>query len=148
VSVDRQTIEAQLKMHCVPRLREHGFKGSFPHLYRETDGFVSLISFQFYSAGGSFCVNLSYAESDRQNVYFRKETEVNQLRVSQTREFARLGSENLRGDNWFSFGKTSYGESRGQPIPPGQLTDRINELIETQAVPWWNSKRTQSENAF
>jgi Domain of unknown function (DUF4304) len=50
---------------CVPELRRLGFKGSFPDLYRESSGFISVINFQFYSAGGSFCVNLSYTDSGR-----------------------------------------------------------------------------------
>ena len=31
-------IETELKKHCVPLLREKGFKGSFPDLYRDIDG--------------------------------------------------------------------------------------------------------------
>ena len=144
--VDRKQMESELKKHSVPFLKECGFKGSFPNLYRETEGFVSLINFQFFSSGGSFCINLSYAGSNRENVYFEKETEVKKLKVSQTSEQVRLGSVNLKGDNWFSFGKTSYGEFRGKPIPPQELTERINSLIENQAEPWWASKYEQTKS--
>jgi len=105
MNIERAEMEAQLKQHCVSLLWKHGFKGSFPDLYRDIDGFVSLINFQFYSSGGSFCVNISYADKGRENIYFRKETEAKKLKVSQTRVHARLGSENLAGDKWFSFGK-------------------------------------------
>ena len=139
-------MELELKKHCVPLLKERGFKGSFPNMYRETEGFVSLINFQFFSSGGSFCINLSFSGPNRENVYFEKETKVKKLKVSQTSERVRLGSENLKGDNWFSFGKTSYGEYRGNPIPPQELTERINNLIESQAEPWWASKYEQTKS--
>ena len=113
MNTNRADMESELKKHCVSLLREQGFKGSFPDLYRDIDGFVSLINFQFFSSGGSFCVNISYADKDRENVNFRKETEPKKLKVSQTNIRARLGAPNLIGDKWFSFGKTSYGEFAG-----------------------------------
>ncbi len=143
MAIDRKKMETELKTRCISFLREHGFKGSFPNMYRESSGFVSLINFQFYSAGGSFCVNLSYAEPSRENVYFKKDTDVKKLRVSQTTEQVRLGSDNLKGDMWFSFGKTSYDEYRGEPIPVDELTQRINNLISEQAEPWWSAKCEQ-----
>ena len=146
MNIDRKQMELELKKHCVPLLKERGFKGSFPNMYRETEGFVSLINFQFFSSGGSFCINLSFSGPNRENVYFEKETKVKKLKVSQTSERVRLGSENLKGDNWFSFGKTSYGEYRGNPIPPQELTERINNLIESQAEPWWASKYEQTKS--
>ena len=139
-------MENELKSHCVPVLRKNGFKGSFPNLYRDADNFVSLINFQFFSSGGSFCINLSYAEEDRENVYFKKETEVKKLSVSQTREQIRLGSEPGIGDKWFSFGKTSYGEYRGDPLPVLELIEIINNLIKTQAEPWWSNRHAQSKS--
>ena len=144
MNTERAEMEKQLKEHCVSLLRKQGFKGSFPDFYRDSDGFVSLINFQFFSAGGSFCVNLSYADKGRENIYFRKETEPKKLRVSQTRVHVRLGSENLVGDKWFSFGKTSYGEFRGEPVSPSDIIDEINRLILEDAIPWWNKKARET----
>ncbi len=129
MNTERAEMEEQLKKHCVSLLRKQGFKGSFPDLYREVDGFVSLINFQFFSSGGSFCVNISYADRGRENIYFRKETEPKKLKVSQTRVHARLGSENLVGDKWFSFGKTSYGEFRGNPSHLPKLSMKSTVLF-------------------
>ncbi len=120
-------------------LRKVGFRGSFPDFYRDTEGFVALVNFQFYSAGGSFCVNLSYADPDRANIYFRPETAVRDLKVSQAREHRRLGA--VHGDRWYSFGLTSYGEFRGEPVPPVELVRTINSLLESEAESWWQSKR-------
>ena len=137
--VDRQTIERALRNGCVPELRRLGFKGSFPDFYRESGGFISLINFQFYSAGGSFCINLSFTDSERNNVEFRPNTETPKLRVSQMKYRYRLGGGGQ--DNWFSFGKTSYGEYRGTPITPDELVSTINDLFATEAERWWNAKQ-------
>ncbi len=136
-------METELKKHCVPVLRDNGFKGSFPNMYRDNEGFVSLINFQFFSSGGSFCINLSYAGPNRENVYFKKDADIIKLKVSQTTEQVRLGSNNLKGDMWFSFGKTSYDEYRGEPIPVNELAQSINNLIREQAEPWWGVKYEQ-----
>ena len=140
MKTDRKIIEKELKEQVVPYLRESGFKGSFPDFYREKDGFVSLVNFQFYSSGGSFCINISYAEPSRDNVSFRSETAVKNLKVSQTKERARLGADYLKGDNWFSFGKTSYGEYRGAPASVGEMAPNIISLFKNQAEPWWQLK--------
>ena len=46
--------------------------------------------------------------------------------------------DGLFGIGWFSFGKTSYGEFRGNPQSPSKLVAEINQLILTVAIPWWN----------
>lgn len=140
VKIDRKQMETELKNKVVPFLKAFGFKGSFPNLYRDNASFVSLINFQFFSSGGSFCVNLSYADLERKNIYFKKDTDIKKLKVSQGSEQVRLGTESLKGDMWFSFGKTNYGEFRGTPIAIPELIEKIIKLIETQAEPWWALK--------
>ncbi|MFJ7406288.1 MULTISPECIES: DUF4304 domain-containing protein [unclassified Lysinibacillus] len=48
-----------LKKLVVPYLREHGFKGSFPHFRRLNEGNIDLVTFQFNRYGGSFVVELA-----------------------------------------------------------------------------------------
>ena len=140
---DRVAIESEIKNDVVPFLRKNGFKRSFPDFYRERNEFVSLINFQFFSSGGSFCVNLSYADSLRNNVSFRPETEPKKLKVSQTKERFRLGSNGPESDHWFSFGETSYGESRGVPIPAPEICGQLKTLLQSQAEKWWSQKCTE-----
>ena len=136
--VDRPVMEQAVKEWCVPVLRHAGFKGSFPNFYRDTAGFVALLNFQFFSSGGSFCVNLAYADQGRSNIYFRPETPTQKLQVSQARERKRLGAN--QGDRWFSYGKTNYGEFRGEPADPMSIATTINTLLESDAEVWWKSK--------
>ncbi|MFJ7666866.1 DUF4304 domain-containing protein [Lysinibacillus sp. NPDC097195] len=47
-----------LKKRVVPYLREHGFKGTFPHFRRQNEENTDLVTFQFNRYGG-FLVELS-----------------------------------------------------------------------------------------
>ncbi len=79
-----------LKIEVVPILRELGFRGSMPHFYRTSDeDHVDLFTIQFASTGGSFVVEIGFADSERKNVYFGKDTPPKKLRVSQTTERRR-----------------------------------------------------------
>ncbi|MFM7444734.1 MAG: DUF4304 domain-containing protein [Tabrizicola sp.] len=139
MDADRKTMETALKQTCVPVLREMGFKGSFPNFCRETGGFVALVNFQFYSAGDSFCVNLGYADPERRNVYHQPETPPGKLQVSQTSDRVRLG-EKPGGDNWFSFGPTTYGEVRGEPMTVEAIVTQCTDLLRSEAEGWWAGK--------
>ena len=136
---DRTAMIAVLKKVCVPALRAAGFKGTFPHVFRETGGFVALENFQFASAGGSFCVNLGYADPRRANVFIKPKTEPAKLRVSQTRDWVRLGAV-TGGDHWFVFASPSDTPYRGGIRPPEELAARCKELMTTEAEAWWASK--------
>jgi hypothetical protein len=131
----RELITKELKARCVSFLREHGFKGSFPNLYRVSASFVSLINFQFFSAGGSLCVNLSFVGPNGENKAVGTALAVEQLRIMHTRVHRRLGSAQLGDDRWFSFGRTSYGTFRGEPKPAAQIAEEVRALLEQQALP-------------
>lgn len=138
-NADRKSMEAALKSRCIPTLRDQGLKGTFPNFYRERENFVALVNFQFFSSGGSFCVNLGYADPERKNVSFKPDTVTPALRVSATRERFRLGSGGI-GDNWFSFGKTSYGELRERTQDVNEIADLCAKLFATEAESWWAEK--------
>lgn len=146
MTTERIEMERQLKSTCVPLFREYGCCGSFPNFYRDEAGFVSLLNFQFYSSGGSFCVNLSYADKVRDNVYFRKKSEPKCLSVSQTTVRVRLGASNFVGDKWFSFGATSYGEVRGTPSDLEILCEEVNLLFVEDALQWWQKMASAQDS--
>ncbi|MFJ7666867.1 DUF4304 domain-containing protein [Lysinibacillus sp. NPDC097195] len=53
-----------LKKLVVPYLREHGFKGSFPHFRRQNEEHMDVITFQFNRYGGSFVVEVAICGKD------------------------------------------------------------------------------------
>lgn len=144
MSTDRKDMEAAIRQSCVPALRALGFKGSFPNLFRVTGDFVALATFQFSSAGGSFCVNLGYADPERTNVYIHPETAPERLRVSQTRDWGRLGAV-TGGDHWFVFGSAGATPYRGGVLTPEEIVARCNALIAGEAEDWWARKRGGSD---
>jgi hypothetical protein len=134
----RRAMNDSLKNIVVPVLRKSGFKGTFPHFYRDTNGHVDLLTFQFNREGGSFVVEISYAEPGRENVYIYKETEVSKLRVSQTSKRFRLGARSTHSDNWFSFEPAGIFKRQPDPDP---ISFKVAALIEEQALPWWDGNR-------
>ena len=134
----RDEMNAEIKSTVVPALRDLGFKGSFPHFYRVIDKHVDLATVQFASAGGSFAIEIGYADQGRNNVYIHKETPAKKLRVSQTTIRRRLGAEDDGSDFWFVYdGERPFGISAASK----QLASTAKELLESQAVEWWNLHR-------
>jgi len=136
----RKEMDGALKEVVVPALRSLGFKGTFPHFYRATNQHVDLLSFQFRLAGGSFVAELSFAEANRNNVYYDKEAPINKLRPSQTTKRFRLGAQGAGLDNWFSFEPKGF--LKREPNYRG-IASEVVRLIEDQAVPWWDMNRQQ-----
>jgi hypothetical protein len=57
-------MDAALKSRFVPALRGRGFVGSFPHLRRPLPERIDYLNVQYYSAGGSFTINLGRTGPD------------------------------------------------------------------------------------
>ncbi len=124
---------AALQELVVPVLRKKGFGGSFPHFRRTTDTGMDLLSFQFYSRGRSFvvevaaCTNEEIAKhswkvpANRMNVFFLHPD----LRL-------RLGSTEKSPDHWFKF------DGRLSLNPYKQAAKAVLPYLDTQAEEWWN----------
>ena len=137
----RKEMNDALKEVVVPVLRKLGFKGTFPHFYRELNQHVDLFSFQFRLAGGSFVAELSYAEPGRENVYIDKEAPVSKLRAAQTSKRLRLGASGPGSDNWFSFEPVGFFKRQADYQ---NIASRVASSVEQQAKPWWDKKRLTS----
>ncbi|MGZ3182074.1 MAG: DUF4304 domain-containing protein [Telluria sp.] len=134
----RKEMNEALKGVVVPVLRDLGFKGTFPNFYREAAGHVDLLSFQFRLAGGSFVVELSFADPARENVYIDKDAPANKLRPSQTTKRFRLGAKSQGSDNWYSF--EPVGLFKRQPDYM-KIATLVADSISKQAVTWWTEQR-------
>lgn len=136
----RREIDAILKSVSVPFLRDLGFKGSYPHFHRSVGDHVDLLTFQFRLDGSSFIVEISYADAERKNVYFRPETPVPKLRASATTKRYRLGKQTEPGGDgrWF---KLEHGFMTTQNAHFKKLAFQVNDLIVREANPWWEAQR-------
>lgn len=134
---EADNMRALLEAEVVPALRTMEFKGSFPHFHRVRGDHVDLLWFTFGSAGESFAVELSYADSARANVYFHPETPPERLRVSQTTQRHRLGVGSAGGDFWFAFvGRRHVGMSGKPP----KLAAEVRRLLSTEGEEWWRGR--------
>lgn len=136
LSEDRVSMIESLKHRTVPRLRELGFKGSFPHFYRAGPERTDLLSFQFDKYGGGFIVELAKAPPGDFATPWGESVPVNKLTASHLPpdERLRLGSRRAAGDHWFRYDRG--GLFRKRPTFE-ELSEAVRALIDEQAEPWW-----------
>jgi len=114
-------VRTGLKEHVVPRLRELGFMGSFPHFRRPQEDRNELLTFQFDKYGsGRFVVELAVAPRGDFMTYWGKEIPESRLTAHDLKERLRLGAPE-GGDHWFSMEQDA-----------GRTADAIIELLKTQ----------------
>ena len=138
----RHEMEFALKSGVVPVLRSHGFKGSFPHFYRENLGHIDLLTFQFSFSGGSFLVEISYVTPSRNNIPTSlRAYPVAKLRVGHTGNRLRLYVGDNRNDHWFTYGPPGILPAA---LSPSDISKQVALLVVAQAEPWWESHRGSS----
>jgi hypothetical protein len=133
---------AALRGHLVPRLRTKGFKGSFPHFRRIALPRVDYLTVQFYSAGGSFVVELASSDANGKPDGYGSDLPVEKLNVQFFRERFRLGSKGL-SDHWFEFGPRTYDPPREieQPDFYVRIAERVLLEFEGAGEQWLHSRR-------
>jgi len=105
-SNERKMMDNALKTILIPFLREHGFKGSFPHFRRKNATNIDLITFQFNKWGGSFIVELSSCSLEGVTMHWGEHIPPNKVTAHHVNERFRLGEKSRVADgNWFYFKK-------------------------------------------
>lgn len=120
-----------LKENLVPRIRELGFKGSFPHFRRHREDRNELLTFQFNKYGtGEFVIELGVASFGDYLTYFGKSIPPGKLTAHDLGERLRLGAESERDDQWFDLTKHA-----------GAVADQVVELLESKADGFFRKMR-------
>lgn len=91
-----------LTEYFVPVIEEMGFSGGFPHYRRIRDKRVDLLSIVFDKWGGSFKVEISYADmsgGDSNLLFPVNDINPDELTIFKTKRNYKLPSS----DDWFSF---------------------------------------------
>jgi hypothetical protein len=68
----RAGMDSELKNSVLPVLRKLGFKGSMPHLRRERNNGMDLLTFQFDKWGGGFVVEIARCGNGGFTTYWGK----------------------------------------------------------------------------
>jgi len=140
MSQRRREIDAALRASVVPKLRELGFRGSYPHFYKDRgNNHLDLLTFQFRLDGSSFIVEIAYADPLRKNVYFRPDTPANKLYVSATTKRCRLGSAGRSGvdGEWLQLDPGTF-STRAAHFT--SLARKVEAMVLNEAMPWWEAR--------
>jgi len=70
MSIEHERMVKALKEIVVTRLREQGFRGSFPHFRRQCKEKIDLLTFQFDRNGGGFVIEISECSPEGITTYF------------------------------------------------------------------------------
>lgn len=139
----RMALETALREVVVPDLRERGFKGSFPHFRRILDTRIDLLTFQFYSSGGSFVVEISQCGPEGVS-HSWKDVPPGKVTAWDMGRRLRLGSDPAAGnsDHWFVYGKPNY-EVGHEHVENSshyhRVASEVRRLVQLQAEPFWTS---------
>jgi hypothetical protein len=93
-----------LKITVVSYLREHGFKGAFPHFRRQKENHIDLITFQFNRYGGSFVVELAFCPAEGITTSWGEHISPKKVTAHDVNERYRLNEDlNDASKQWFHF---------------------------------------------
>lgn len=127
-----------LKEYVVPKLRERGFQGSFPHFRRLKDDQTDLLTFQFSRWGGEFVVEVAIGPSEPFDAHWGKRIEPRKMTAHDIGARMRLGPKKEgESDYWFKYegwGKKSY----------KKLSEMVIAHVESEAELFWNQEHNKS----
>src|SRR5262245_45961249 len=126
-------MKAALKSHVVPRLRESGFKGTFPHFRRRRAERLDLLMFQFSLYGPTVYVEIGTALAEGHTLPNGKHLSPDRVRTYHVWPRRRL-SPSLMGLREFEFGPEA--ESLLGVGVATRLAHDILEQIESVAEAW------------
>jgi hypothetical protein len=142
MSEHRERMMSAFKTRFVPALRQRGFVGSFPHFRRRLPDRVDYLMVHFYSAGGSFVVEVGRTGPNGFTEGPWKDLSVDKISVGHIHDRRRLAPRDAhggwRGKDWFEFGPRSYDPP--QPVKPQEFYDAITDqaiaIFDATGEPW------------
>jgi hypothetical protein len=139
----RAAIEDALREVVISDLRRRGFRGSFPHFRRQLDSRIDLLTFQFYSSGGSFVVEVAQC-GPTGVAHSWKDVGPEKVTAWDVDKRLRLGSNPDAGreDHWFVYGKPNYESGHDEVKPSAHYRWVANEvllLLDSQAERYWSA---------
>jgi hypothetical protein len=117
-----------LKALVVPRLRELGFVGSFPHFRRRSETRLDLLMFQFDRYGGGFVLELGQCPPVDLVLHGGKRVAVDEIRAFQPHISQRARIQHRRGprrEDWFRYDDGDYEHTARAVLPFIDEADRL-----------------------
>ena len=135
----REKMNLALKAIAVAKLRQLGFKGSFPHFRRIYQKHAELVVFQFNKYAGSFVVEIASITTEQVGTHWKADLSLSNANVYDTDKRHRLGAVG-NGDNWFVFGKTNDEPNHEQIEADSvyeSIAERVAALFASEGEQWW-----------
>ena len=124
-----------------------------PHLRHRTEDQICLLSIQFFSAGGSFKVEVATCVPDGYTSSTGRAWPANKVTAQALppMDRPRLGNPHFPafGDHWFGFGPRRYDPGAAEIQAPEQysrVAERVLRLLHEQAEPWWRGELAQDQD--
>lgn len=139
-------METALRGIVVAHLRERGFAGSFPHFRRLQATRIDLVTFQFYSSGGSFVVELATCPSAGVVHPWGQVVPPNKVTAHDVPSRHRLGSQD-HDDHWFVFGKRNHEDGHEVLAPDSHyvaVADEVRRLLADEGEAYWHRAAQQA----
>jgi len=136
MAIEHERMVKALQEIVVTKLREVGFKGSFPHFRRSNKEKIDLLTFQFDKWGGGFVIEISRCPPDGITTYWGERIPPNKVRAWDMHPDERhrlqpgLGSSTA---DWFR-----YDEPRPFEDIYKKVADEVLPFLEI-AERWWRS---------
>jgi hypothetical protein len=111
MSQSRESMINALNEFVIPKLREQGFSGKFPHFRRISQGKIDLLTFQFDRHGGGFIIEIAKCPSEGITTYFGDHIPPNKVRAWDMGERFRIQpKEGSSTSDWFRYDDPSRQE--------------------------------------
>jgi Domain of unknown function (DUF4304) len=140
MSQEHDKMVRALKEIVVTKLREKGFKGSFPHFRRLRDEKIDLLTFQFDKWGGGFVIEISMCPPDGITTHWGEYISPNRVKAWHIHPNKRLRLQPRLGSSrheWFRYDKAGLDDDvfRNTAI-------EVLPFLDT-AEKWWKEEKLQ-----
>ena len=143
MSEEHERMVKALKEIVVARLREQGFKGSFPHFRRPGEEKIDLLTFQFDKWGGGFIIEISKCPPGGITTYLGKELPPDmQIPPNKVTAWHMHPSERFRlqpGHSGSPAGWFRYDYSPGSGDVFEKTAKEVLQFLE-KAEKWWTAE--------
>jgi hypothetical protein len=124
-----------LRSVVVPKLKELGFKGSFPHFRRTTSEKIDLLVFQFNKYGGSFWVEIASCPLEGKMTYLGTRISPQEITVYDLSSKERIRLSPKMDENTDHPWK--YNMDNPIAIEYQKVAEQVLPFIRNQAEQWW-----------
>ncbi len=138
MSQEHDRMVLALKEVVVIKLREKGFKGSFPHFRRPSTEKIDLLTFQFDKWGGGFVIEISKCSPNGITAHWGEFIPPNKVRAWDMHPDERIRLQPRHGSSrheWFSYDKSMSDD------PYKKTALEVLPFLD-KAEKWWKEEKS------